>query len=316
MPNNLTLLDLAKLNGSDAVVGLIEEVQTASPEVGIIPARTISGTSYKTAIRSKRPSVGFRKANEGTDPTKSEFTERLVECFILSSIVEVDKAIANAYEDGVQELQAIEAMGVMAEAMTTVGTQTIYGKSADEDGFFGLQALQAALENDIEVDAGGSTADTASSVYFINAGVQGVQYVYGNNSTFDLSPFREQIINKNNKSLPAYVADLTSWVGLQCVNKNAVGRIYNITEDGGNGLTDALADELFAKFPIGMKPTHCLMSRRSQRQLQVSRQVTINSTGNGSGSTSGITSPPPTELAGVPIIVTDSLVNTEAIVTP
>ena len=202
----------------------------------------------------------------------------------------------------------------MAEAMTTVGNQTIYGKSADENGFYGLEALQQALENDITVDAGGSTADAASSVYFINAGTQGVQYVYGNGSTFDLSPFREQHITKDNKSLAAYVADLTAWVGLQCVNKNAVGRIFNITE--GNPLTDSMGDDLFAKFPIGIKPTHCLMSRRSARQLQVSRSVTINSTGNGSGSRSGVTSPLPTEFAGVPSIVTDSIVNTEAIVTP
>ena len=92
MPNNLTLLDLAKLNGADPIVGLIEEVATASPEVTIIPARTIRGTSYKTVIRNSRPAVGFRAANEGTDATKSNFTERLVECFILSARVEVAMA--------------------------------------------------------------------------------------------------------------------------------------------------------------------------------------------------------------------------------
>ena len=55
-----TLLDIAKLNGSDTVVGLIEEVITSAPEFAVLPARTIRGTSYNTVSRTAYPSVGFR----------------------------------------------------------------------------------------------------------------------------------------------------------------------------------------------------------------------------------------------------------------
>lgn len=311
MPNNLTLLDLAKLNGADPIVGLIEEVATASPEVTMIPARTIRGTSYKTVIRNSRPTVGFRSANEGTDPTKSNFTERLVECFILSARIEVDKAVAKGYEDGAEALQAIEAVGVMRAALSTVGSQTIYGTSAGAKGFVGLQDLVTTFGTELVVDAGGTTAGTGSSVYAIKAGPQGVQYVYGNSTTFDLSPFREgDAVDSNSKRFAAYIADLTAWIGFQCVNKYAVGRLKDATEDSGKGVSDAKIAELLSKFPVGERPTHLLMNRRSAYQLQISRVTAPNTKQE---AFTGILPGVPTESFGIPIIITDSIGNTETL---
>jgi hypothetical protein len=310
---SLSLLDLAKLNGSDQVVGLIEEVANTSPEVTIIPARTIRGTSYKTVSRNTRPSVGFRAANEGTAGSSSMFSERLVECFILSARVEIDKAIARGYEDGPEALQAIEAVGTMKAALSTVGSQTIYGTANSTKGFLGLQELLATFGSDLVVDAGGTTADTGSSVYAIQAGVQGVQYVYGNGTTFDLSPFREgdAVDSGGTNRFAAFIADLTSWIGLQCVNKFAVGRLKDATADSGKGVTDAKIAELISKFPIGQTPTHLLMNRRSAFQLSTSRTTAPNS--KQEAFTGIIPFGMPTESFGIPIIVTDSIVSTEAL---
>jgi len=309
--SNLTLLDLAKLNGADPVVGLIEEVATASPEVTIIPARTIRGTSYKTVIRNSRPTVAFRAANEGTAATKSNFTERLVECFILSARVEVDKAIAKGYEDGAESLQAIEAVGVMRAALSTVGSQTIYGTTAGAKGFVGLQDLVTTFGTELVVDAGGTTAGTGSSVYAIKAGPQGVQYVYGNSTTFDLSPFREgDAVDSNSNRFAAYIADLTAWIGFQCVNKYAVGRLKDATEDSGKGVSDAKIAELLSKFPVGERPTHLLMNRRSAYQLQISRTMTASTKQE---AFTGILPGVPTESFGIPIIITDSIGSIETL---
>ncbi len=311
MPNNLTLLDLAKLNGADPIVGLIEEVATASPEVVTIPARTIRGTSYKTVARNSRPTVAFRQANEGTAATKSNFTERLVECFILSARVEVDKAVARGYEDGEAALQAIEAAGVMRAALSTVGSQTIYGTSSGAKGFFGLQQLIATFGDELVLDAGGTTDNVATSVYAIKAGNTGVQYVYGNGTTFDLGAFREgDATDAAGNRFAALIADLTAWIGLQCVNKYAVGRIKDITTDNGKGVTDAKIAELLSKFPIGETPTHLLMNRRSAFQLQTSRTMTASTKQE---AFTGILPGRPTESFGIPIIITDSIGNTETL---
>jgi len=310
MPNNLTLLDIAKLNGSDAVVGLIEEVRTVAPEVTIIPARTITGTSYETVARSVLPTVDFRKVNGGINPSKSKFTERNVETFVISSLVEADVMAAKGYEDGPDAYMAIEAAGVMAAAFVKIGTQTIYGDAANSDGFFGLEKLATALDAVI-TDAGGTTAGTGSSVYIISAGAQGVQYVYGLNQTFSLGDTRtETVRDSNGKGFTAYVADLDARVGLQCVNKHAVARLKDFTEDSGKGVTDAKILDALRRMPLASRPTHILMSRRSAYQLAISRTITPNAKVEAA---TGLVNGFPVESNGLPIIVTDSILDTETL---
>ena len=311
MPSNMTLLDLQKLNGHDRVTGLIEENLNTAPEVTIIPSRTIAGTQYKTVVRTGLPTTGFRKGNDGADTSKSKFTERLVECFILDSPIEMDKAIADAYEDGPDSLMSIEAAGVMQSSMLTIGSQTFYGTNASSDGFTGLQALVDALGS-VKVNATGSTANTGSSVYLINAGAQGVQYVYGRNSPFTMTPTRiERITGQNGKKLDGYVSGLCAWVGLQCVNKNAIARIYNLTAQSGKQLTDALVLQAIAESPRSAGFTHVIMNSRSALQLALSRTITANEKGE---ARTGLVRELPTEVGGLPIIITDSIVSTEAIV--
>jgi hypothetical protein len=306
------LLDIAKLNGSDTIVGLIEETLTYAPEVQIMPARTIRGTSYKIASRVTYPGVGFRAANEGSTPTKSEFESQLIECYILSGAVQADVAVARAYEDGEQAWKDVESVGVMRQAMIELGSQVIYGTSVDSKGFPGLQAIHTAFNAGLVVDAGGTTGGTASSVYGINTDTQGVQLVFGAGTTFELGEWR--IENVGTSSVyPAHVANLTAWVGMQVGSKYSVGRLKDATADSGAGVTDAKLAELLSKYPVGYRPNYWLMNRRSAFQLQVSRSASTVQNGVKTSSGSEIFAPLPTESNGIPIVITDSILNDEAL---
>jgi hypothetical protein len=302
------LLDIAKLNGSDTIVGLIEETLTYAPEVQIMPARTIRGTSYKIASRVSYPGVGFRAANEGSTPTKSEFENQLIECYILSGAVQADVAVARAYEDGEQAWKDVESVGVMRQAMIELGSQVIYGTSVDSKGFPGLQAIHTAFNSGLVVGAGGS-ADL-SSVYGINTDTQGVQLVFGAGTTFELGEWR--IENVGTASVyPAHVANLTAWVGMQVGSKYSVGRLNSVGSNSGGGVTDGKLAELLSKYPVGYRPNYWLMNRRSAYQLQVSRSASSVQNGVKTSSGSEIFAPLPTESNGIPIVITDSIINAE-----
>ena len=311
------LLDIAKLNGHDTIVGLIEETLTYAPEVQIMPARTIRGTSYKIASRVSYPGVGFRSANEGSVPSKSEFENQLIECYILSGAVQADVAVARAYEDGEQAWKDIESVGVMRQALIELGSQVIYGTTADAKGFPGLQAIHTAFNaglgaSALTVDAGGSTPDTGSSVYGINTDTQGVQLVFGAGTTFELGEWR--IENVGTTSVyPAHVANLTAWVGMQVGSKYSVGRLRDATGDALGGVTDGKLAELLSKYPVGYRPNYWLMNRRSAYQLQLSRSATSVQNGVKTSSGSEIFAPLPSESNGIPIVITDSIINTEAL---
>lgn len=315
-----TLLDIAKINGADKVVGLVEENLTFAPELSVVPGRTIRGTSYKTVSRSTYPGVGFRSANGGVAYTKSTFLNRTFECYIFTGNVRADVAVAKAHEDGAEAYRAIEASGVMKQALIDIGSQFFYGTASDALGFPGLKAFHdafsAELATDIVLDAGGTTASTGSSVYGVKFGNDGVQFIFGNDSTISLGDWFQQMVNDGTagQDYLADVASMNAWIGLQAANPYCVGRLKDATADSGKGVTDARLAELLSLYPVGFKPDRWFMSRRSAFQLQSSRSATsITNSGSKAATGADVFAPTPTESNGIPITITDSIVDTETL---
>ena len=65
----------------------------------------------------------------------------------------------------------------------------------------------------------------------------------------------ESLADENGKKFPGYVADMTTWIGVQVVNRHNAVRIKNLGTNLGKGMTDDLAFEALAKFPAGVAPT-------------------------------------------------------------
>jgi len=295
-----TLLDIAKQNGCDPVVGLIEEATKNCPEVKLGSARTIKGLNYKTLVRKTLPTVGFRNANEGTAVGKSIYENRLFECFIFNPPWECDKAVADGHEDGAQVYIAREGVGMMEASFISLGSQFYYGTGNDAKGFPGLVQV---VDSSMVIDATGTTDDTASSVYAVRWGEKNVQWLYGLNGQLDLSDVSEvRLMDDNNNPYMAYHQEILARPGLQVGSTYSVARIKKLTADAGKGLTDDLLFQLLEKFPAGVVPDVIFMSRRSRQQLRKSRTAT-NATGS--------PAPMPTEFEGIPIYPTDSLKDTE-----
>lgn len=326
MPNSLTLLDVAKARSTKAEMALIESVATYAPEITRFPGRVINGTSFKTLDRNALPTTGFRNANEGLAASKSNFTVRTHECMIFGGSISCDKAVADAWnaERGAGNYQAIEATGVARSAAINIGKQVWYGVDNDSKGFPGARAIwtahMAALAaagnaaNALGVDATGTSADAATSVYAVKFGPEFCELIYGMNKVISLPPFREQSVSDaNGGNYDAYISNMVSWIGLSCANPWSIGRIYNLTTQSGKGLTDSLLADLIGKYPVGHRPDALFMSRQSVTQLQKSRTVTLFGSGT-SRPDQSVVAPRPTEYEGIPIIETDSILNTEAIV--
>jgi len=296
-----TLLDIVALNGTDAAVGLIEEARLAA-------AKTIRGLNYKTKVRTAVPAVGFRTSGQGTAVDHSAFEQRTIECYLLNPIFEVDKADADAYEEGAAAFLALEALGITQGAFQALGTAFFYGDDATfgkSNAFPGL--LQAHDSTNMVVDAGGTTDDKASSVWAVRFGPQDVQWVLGEGGRVEVTdPVEVRLTDANGNPYTGYHQELYLRPGLQVGSVYSVGRIKKLTTDSGKGLTDDLLDELLEKFPAGRPPNAIFMSRRSRRQLKNSRTAT---------SPTGAPAPWPDTIDGpegpIPIFTTDSIRNDE-----
>ena len=311
----ITLLDVAKMNGSDAITGLIEESIAFAPEVNMFPVRPVEGTSFKTLVRTGLPAVDFIAASAGIAAGKSTFENKLFETALLGGRIEVWKSVLDSPENGpASDIKATEASGVMEAAIRKVGRQIFYGKTAlgSSLGFVGLVSF---VDAEMLVDATGTTASTGSSVYFVKFGQKDVSLIMGRNAKMELSEFRvESLTDGDGNKGPGEVADLASWIGLQSASKYSVARIKNVTADSGKGCTDSLLAAGLQKFPAGIMPDAIFMSRRSRNQLQAARAAVSNlSTGKGELKGGSAYVPTPTDFEGIPIIGTDSILNTEPI---
>jgi hypothetical protein len=307
----LTTLDIAKMNGSDVAVGLIEENLNAAPELSVLPARTIAGTSFKALVRTAYPTTAFRNLNEGVEPTKSTYVNKLFETHYYDGQMEVDVAIARGDEQGEDHALTLEADGHGRAYMLLAGAQVWYGRGTggDAKGFPG--AVQIA-DSSLVVDAGGTTDNVASSVYAVCAAPKFMELIYGLNGVLTVGQWRMQTVTRSSKEMTAWKNSLEGYVGCAWMSKYAVGRIKKLTTDSNKGLTDSLLAQLVAAFPVGVRPTHFFMSRRSRQQLQISRTVTLfGQGGTKPGGNQATIAPVPTEYDGIPIIATDSITNTE-----
>lgn len=306
------LLDIAKANGSDAVVGLIDETIKAHPELQHVASRTIKGINYKTLVRTALGATtgSFRAANSGTTPVKSTYENRLIECYILEARWQADKAVADAYEDGAQAYIALEAAAIMEGEMQGLASQFYYGSANNALGYPGLMNMYDSTN--MVVDAGGTTDSVASSCWLVRVGPQDTTWVWGNNGELKLPQPRLETATDpadSTKKFDAYVQSLYARPGLQVGSLKSICRIKKLTTDSGKGLTDKLIADALGKFPVGKGPTAIFCSRRSLAQLQSSRTVTIDARGS-NGRISAVADTP-TEAFGIPIYPTEAIKDTE-----
>lgn len=307
------LSDLLKINDTSLADIDVSDLRNMAPLMSQIPYTPAThGTLHKYTKETGAPVVGFRSANGGRDMDSSEDTEVSATLHILDFTSVIDKAVADAYvRGGATAKIAREASRHLRAAMFAYEKQLINGTvDGDASGFNGFADVLDDSDDAMVVDAGGTTANTASSVYAVRFGEDDVIGVLGNEGVFDLgeSSVIQRVVDPgtDNKSFPAYLTPGTGYTGLQIGGAYSFGRICNLTEDSGKGLTDDLVAQLLADFPASKMPTHLVCNQRSREQLRKSRTAT-NATGT--------PAPIPTEVFGIPLVVTDAIINTESLLT-
>ncbi len=337
--SQLTLLDIAKRNGSDPEIGLIEDVVTFAPELGVFPVRPINGVSYKSTLRTAYPSAAFRAVGNGVTVGKSSYVQKLSECFFLDGQLQVDEALPDSEDRSVGDVLADETSGQMAGIGIAAASQLYYGTSSDAKGFIGLTTFVGSSSS-LTVNAGGTSGDTTAvtSAWLVYMDRQGCHFVAGRTSSataggdvaqaageepvviappFQMGAWRKQqvAVGTGGSVAMAWVNNFAGWLGLAYGSDYSAFRIRNINVSNGNTtmyLTDTKAAKLLSLVPIRIRNSGRLrwfMNRDAAYSLQASRFPTTIVGQVGAG---GVFPDLPTSLGGIPVTVTDSLVSTEA----
>ncbi len=312
MPSgNITLFDLITLQRNDILTGLVEDVTTYAPEFAQIPIVTRPGHYYEIVKRTALPTAAFRTVNNGTTASKSAYKKEVKEMFFLDSPINMDEAALKADDKSSGDIWMHESQGVLQASLITLGTQVWYGTSADANGFAGVRAQLAGSGS-----AGGGTNSTSAYLLWLNQ--WGCRFDVGENGQIALPPpMRQQIsaASPGSGTLFAWVSNLSCWVGFSVMSNFSTWAVTGITPHVTSNafdqaLTDAGAAQLISNIPLVRRQgLTWFMNRTSYFLLQQSRTAINLQVAGSTGQPAW--SPPPNLLEGYPIVVTDSIVNTE-----
>lgn len=320
----LTLADLTAMQHGDTAVGVVDIVRQVAPEFSVISGRPIKGiNAYITRameLPGGKTTLGgtlFRNVGEGVETEASKLQRILVEAFYLDGQLEVDEALIKAQpNDAPEDILAMESSRQIRAKTIGLGAQFYNGLSRDSKGFIGIKDLcDSTMILKGSNGTGSSASNATESVYFVRNTLDGVHFVFGNGVGLQAGQWMRQRITKSSKHYFAYVNNFSGFIGLGMNHPLSVGRICNLddSETAGTYINDQTLAKMYSYFPVGFKPTHCLMSRRQQWLLRKSRSVVTGA--NLTSSTPLVYAPEPKETAeGVPIIVTDSITKNEAVV--
>jgi hypothetical protein len=311
MPDDLYVLADFVGDALDLSPAQVTDLSNAAPLLMSLPmVPSSNGTNHKYVKETGAPVVGFRALNAGRELDHSVDTVVSLDLKVLDFSWAVDYALAKAWRrGGSAALIAREGLRHLKAAFFEYEKQIIYGVGNQAGGFAGLldNPQFDALADEMVVNATGTTANTASSVWLITAGENAMCSVMREGNPIELGEtVVVDMLDGTGKHFPAYYTPGSAWCGLQIGGAYDIVRIANLTADSGKGLTDDLIYTALSRFPGGRSPTHIVMNRRSLSQLRRSRTAT-NAT--------GAPAPIPREVEGIPILVTEAISSTEALET-
>ena len=304
-----TLAGLIQFNDANNDDINVSDLLDDSPLLQVLFAKAASnGTLHKYLKQTVASGNAFRAANAGLTKTYSQDEQVTDTLKILDGSFSVDKALADAYSGGPAAYIQKELMRTMKERLFNLEEQIINGVNADAAGFIGLQddPQLDATSDAMVIAAGtaGSSADVQSSVYLIRSGDDDVAAIMGNEGSIVVSDTGVSPIYDSASALttyPGYYTGVVGYAGFQIGGAFSAARICNVeTALDDDDIYDALA-----LFPAARQPTHIVMNRASLKLLRASRTAT-NQT--------GAPAPRPTEVEGIPIVVSDAVTQTEAVV--
>ena len=317
-----TLADMAKINDRNAVDLGISEVFNQAPLLSRLNAlESSNGNSHSYEKYKTAPVVGFRQPNTGIDHGKSEDELVTLALQILDASFHKDTAVADIARMGVPAYMAREARRHLGAAFKKAELQILYGTGTggDAGGYVGLlqsyNALSVALggKNKVIVPGtAGSGANNRTSVWAIRTTSMGdgMSVVLGDGNISILPYFRQFVTEQGQgagvvKKFAAYMQQIQGWLGLQISTLHSASRLCNLAISDG-ALTDNDIAKLLKTFPEEEPATHLVMNGDAQELLRASRTATHPQ---------GNPAPFPESAFNVPIVITSSVLNTEAVVT-
>lgn len=290
---------------------IIEGVMYTAPLFSKLPARTINGTQYKQRVRTSLPLIGPTPYNTAPGSLNLNFEIKNAECYPYQAFFAVDKKLEHGHKEMFGDYAAQVMRSGTRGIMASLEFAAIYGKAF---GMFGMHGLVDTIGDYMTISATGNHEERihgGSSVWALCLTPDdGPTVIWGNGKSVNFGQRRESDVpmakaNGEMGSMPVYRWDVDFHVGMSQMADDTSARLVN--ESAKNPLTDAKLADLIENFPAGRTPDVLVMNRKTLSRLRQTRSQAVTHVVK-KGTTLADT---PTEFDGIPIIVTDMLLDDE-----
>lgn len=237
-----TLLDIAKQTDPDGAPAMVAEVLVEKAEMlqdgPSVPSNAQMGN--RVTIRSSLPTVGFGRVNQGVARSKSSTKQHVDTIAIIRGLSEVDaleldivgQAAFDAWRAG-EDRSFLESM-----AQKAVETALYGDEDTDDSAFTGLAARMAALAGSIYgsivKSAGAIVGGDGTSMYIVDWGKDGVEWIHPKNATRgrggvdaqDLG--KQRVTDAEGNPFMAFVTEYLWMLGLTVHDPRHMARLANI----------------------------------------------------------------------------------------
>jgi len=333
----VTWHDILKFDGVGADE-IVDDVKVSCPEFtgadiyggsfNIAKGQTVVDKDVFTGVSridSNPPSI-FKQMNQGVGISKGEYETKLFELAPAGTAIRVDRDLVRINPERGAAYMKNEAKRAMEDVIRKLGVQFFYGHGVDAtvagaeaDGFQGLQGI---VDSSLVTSAGGTVAgaSTLTSAYLVRFdSFSGVTWLFGNQGSLEVSDIETvpvySTVSGVDKVLHYLQQTITLYPGLAIQSKYSAGRIANISTStagtAGSISTSAFTDEhiMLALEKMKEKPDVIFMTRKAGVLLGASRTNTVSFKG---ASLKVAPISMPVDAYDIPILYTDSLVNSES----
>lgn len=302
----MKLVDLVAFRDATTMRQIVDALEMF-PALNRMRAERIAGTSYKVPAITEFPRGEFRAENTGRADAKPVIELRTAEMKFYDASWRVDEMTATGDSRGAQNAIAVASRGAWMGCFAGIEHQLFYGDETEgvvTSGFDGLAKILKVRGRAMDVE--GTATGKLTSVFLINERENGI--LLGNDAQlFGSNPISYgKMMGSNGKEHYGWHQPRSGWVGVDALDYNNAYMIHGIdTTEGATTKTldDDVIFKALSRFDAGKAPTMIVMSRVAQEQLRASRTAT---------NTNGAPAPTPTEVGGIPIIVSGTIVNNES----
>lgn len=321
MTSGLTMAEVAKRLDPDGSAAMIAEVATKRMEwLEYFPWVEANGlTTHRVTRRLTRPTGTWTQINQGVVPEASRAYQIEEHMAMLMDYSVIDTRLLKIQKDPTK-FRRDEDLAFTIGMLEEVGRGMIYDNMVtNPEKLHGFASRpNYMLTNTGYVEDGGSGNDTTMSIWVIELGEDAVHLIYPANSRnmgIEAEDLGEETVFDNSTTWSRYRAVVTQFffnVGVVIRDPNCVQRYANIETSGTSNIFDE--DKLINCINRLNNPERAIIMANRTARAQILKnakdKVNVHYTPDNPWGRKFIT-----EFMGLPIVLNENLLNTEADIT-